>query len=137
MLIKPSQKSVFVADLERRYLQSVLHRLLDRHPELLLGIPPEQARAHVALAYRRARAHGLAQERTLTAFISLSFVIGPGFDAHPSFARHLRGAGAASADDRLRTAIERVRPGEWEGMKHDLSDASWADLEVSISPGGA
>lgn len=70
-------------------------------------------------AFARARAHGLRQERSLTAFIRLWFTIGPEFDRHRVVARYL-GKTPGTPDDRFDALLRGVADWEWLSISDEI-----------------
>lgn len=86
MKIRPDQKQMFAARLDRAFVARLVELLHEHHPEEVRGLPPEEIERRVVEALAAAKGYGLTEARALAAFVSLSFEVSPGFHRHPGVA---------------------------------------------------
>jgi|GEM_PF-1209353 len=90
----------------------IITHLSEEQPELIAELGDEEVRRRVIAGIARAHAQKFVQPESVTAFVTLMFLVAPDFDRHPAIARALRLHGAES--ERLRLLFERTREEDWE-----------------------
>jgi len=89
----------------------IVTHLAEEQPALIAELGDEEVARRAAAGIARAHAHGFVQPESVTAFVTLMFLVAPDFDAHPPIARALRLRGAEA--ERLRLLFERTREEDW------------------------
>ena len=102
----------------------ILTHLGEQQPELIAGLADGEVQRRVAAGIRRAHAHGFVQPESVTAYVTLMFLVAPDFDAHPAIACALRAHGAEA--ERLRLLFERTREADWDAAA--ASSRGWDAL---------
>jgi len=90
----------------------IITHLSEEQPELIAELGDEEVRRRVIAGIARAHAQRFVQPESVTAFVTLMFLVAPDFDRHPAIARALRLHGAEP--ERLRLLFERTREEDWE-----------------------
>lgn len=90
----------------------IVTHLGEEQPELIAELGDEEVRRRVVAGIARAHHHRFVQPESVTAFVTLMFLVAPDFDQHPAIARALRLHGAEA--DRLRLLFQRTREQDWE-----------------------
>ncbi len=90
----------------------IVTHLCEQQPELIAGLPDAEIQRRAAAGIARAHAHGFVQPESVTAYVTLMFLVAPDFDTHPAIARALRAHGAEA--ERLRLLFERTREADWD-----------------------
>lgn len=117
-------------DAERRFLVRLVDHLRQHHADIVAQFPEDILREMAESGLRRAKSHGLTEESSVTAFVSLMFEIAPNFDEHPTVRQVLEDEDL-DADDRMEDLLEAVSEEEWEEA-HEAYDANvwFADLRA-------
>lgn len=90
----------------------IVTHLAEEQPALIAELGDQEVARRAAAGIARAHAHGFVQPESVTAFVTLMFLVAPDFDAHPAIARALRLRGAEA--ERLRLLFERTREEDWD-----------------------
>lgn len=90
----------------------IVTHLGEQQPELIASIGDEEVRRRVLAGIARAHANRFVQPESVTAFVTLMFLVAPDFDSHPAIARALRLHG--SEPERLRLLFQRTREEDWD-----------------------
>lgn len=90
----------------------IVTHLGEEQPELIAELGDEELRRRVVAGIARAHRHRFVQPESVTAFVTLMFLVAPDFDQHPAIARALRLHGAEA--DRLRLLFQRTREQDWD-----------------------
>lgn len=90
----------------------IVTHLAEEQPALIAELGDEEVARRAAAGIARAHAHGFVQPESVTAFVTLMFLVAPDFDAHPAIARALRLRGTEA--ERLRLLFERTREEDWD-----------------------
>jgi hypothetical protein len=93
-------------------IDHIITHLSEEQPELIAELGDEEVRRRVIAGIARAHAQRFVQPESVTAFVTLMFLVAPDFDRHPAIARALRLHGAEP--ERLRLLFERTREEDWE-----------------------
>ncbi len=98
--IRPQQLAAFERQAEAAFVSRTLEYLREQHhsqsvrlPDTtsnLKDIPTEKLQLLVSAQIARGRSYGMSWESNLTAFVVLSFITAPNFDAHPLVSRVLK-----------------------------------------------
>lgn len=98
---------------EEDLLDHVFDYLCEEQAESVADIPDEEIRRRVALGIHRARSHGIEQPESITAFISLMFLVAPDFDQQPNIRKVLSDP-ATPAPQRLKQIFAKTKEADWE-----------------------
>jgi len=90
----------------------IVTHLAEQQPALIAELGDQEVARRAAAGIARAHAHGFVQPESVTAFVTLMFLVAPDFDAHPAIARALRLHGTEA--ERLRLLFERTREEDWD-----------------------
>lgn len=90
----------------------IVTHLSEEQPELIAGLADAEIARRVAAGIARAHAYSFVQPESVTAFVTLMFLVAPDFDSHPAIARALRLHGTEA--ERLRLLFERTREEDWD-----------------------
>lgn len=93
-------------------VEHIVTHLAEEHPDLIAELGDEEVARRAAAGIARAHAHGFVQPESVTAYVTLMFLVAPDFDSHPAIARALRLHGTEA--DRLRLLFERTREEDWD-----------------------
>ena len=127
MLIRRQQMQAFQREAERLFVGDTAEHLRRHYPEHVSGIPEEVLKAMVRGGITRGRGHGLTFRSTLTAFISLMFVVAPNFDEQPSIHEVLTNPNLPS-DSRLDLLTALTTDDDWREAAAIYDVDEW-DLE--------
>ena len=93
-------------------IDHIITHLSEQQPELIAELGDGEVRRRVVAGIGRAYAQKFVQPESVTAFVTLMFLVAPDFDRHPAIARALRLHGPEP--ERLRLLFERTREEDWE-----------------------
>ncbi len=93
-------------------VEHIATHLAEQQPALIAELGDEEVARRAAAGIARAHAHGFLQPESVTAFVTLMFLVAPDFDTHPAIARALRLRGTEA--ERLRLLFERTREEDWD-----------------------
>ena len=112
LIIRRPQREALQAGLDRRFVRSLVARLIEEFPGTLSGVANDlEADARTALG--RARAHGLREDRDLVAFVEVALLVSPRFDEHPAFAAALRDQ-AVPPEHRMDALLATLTDEAWD-----------------------
>ena len=94
-------------------VEHVTDHLCEEHAEALEELSDGEIERRVRAGLERARAHGITDAEPTTAFVTLMFLVGPGFDQHPAIAAALKNARGTPAE-RLRTLFKHTSEQDWD-----------------------
>lgn len=124
MRIRPEQFDVFQPRADEQFVGRVVEHLRRAHPDVVGRLPAgvlcEMAQGGLA----RARRYGLTLESSITAFITLMFLVAPNFDEHPLI-RHVLSDERLQPDERVAALRDRVSPGSWEKAERRYDPRAW------------
>lgn len=90
----------------------IVTHLSEEQPALIADLGDEEVARRAAAGIARAHAHGFVQPESVTAYVTLMFLVAPDFDSHPAIARALRLHGTEA--ERLKLLFERTREEDWD-----------------------
>ncbi len=90
----------------------IVTHLSEEQPALIADLGDEEVARRAAAGIARAHAHGFVQPESVTAYVTLMFLVAPDFDTHPAIARALRLHGTEA--ERLKLLFERTREEDWD-----------------------
>lgn len=93
-------------------VEHIVTHLAEEQPALISDLPDGEVARRVAAGIARAHAHSFVQPESVTAYVTLMFLVAPDFDAHPAIARALRLHGTEA--ERMRLLFERTREEDWD-----------------------
>lgn len=102
----------------------IVTHLSEEQPELIAGLADAEVARRVAAGIARANSHSFVQPESVTAYVTLMFLVAPDFDSHPAIARALRLHGTEA--ERLRLLFERTREEDWDQAA--AGSKGWEDL---------
>lgn len=101
-----------MSDPPEELIDHIVTHLSEEQPELIAEVGDEEVRRRVVAGITRAHAHHFVQPESVTAYVTLMFLVAPDFDQHPAIARALRLHGTEA--ERLRLLFERTREQDWD-----------------------
>ena len=116
------------------YPAALVRHIEEAHPEVAATLADEDLRRRVDHGIARARERGLSDPNAIAAFVSLMFVLGPGYDRHAAFDGLL--SPESVTGNRWLARLTEI-PARAFGEASDASEAAWSLALASTAPAGA
>jgi hypothetical protein len=127
--IRRDQMDAFQRKLDERLVRELSSILRSDRPDLTAGLAEDTLRHRVSRGVDRGRSHGLTEEGSLLAFVTMMLQFGPRFDEHPRIARVL--SEARPAPDALMAVLTLLVPDRvWEELAILARGYGWSDPET-------
>jgi hypothetical protein len=102
----------------------IVTHLAEEQPAAIADLGDAEVVRRVTAGIARANARGFVQPESVTAYVTLMFLVAPDFDEHPAIARALRLRGTEA--ERLRLLFERTSEQDWDEAA--ASSGGWEPL---------
>jgi hypothetical protein len=127
LVIRPEQMALLEEAVQRAFVERVVAHLQQHHPESVKGISDADLRERVTCGIACGREHGLTWASTLTAFVTLQFVVSPRFYHQPNIQAALTAEGVAERD-RFDQLFASTNEQDWQEAKQFGNADAWGQL---------
>ncbi len=110
---------------DRELAGFIFDHLCEEQPEAVAELRDAEIMRRVRLGMDRARSHELNTEGSITAFVTLMFLVAPNFDEHPRIRKALDNQ-TADPDQRMQRIFQQTAEADWDEAGENA--CSWEDL---------
>ena len=110
---------------DKELYELIFDHLCEEQPEAVADLRDNEIMSRVHLGVDRARAHGLDTDGSITAFVTLMFLVAPNFDEQPDIRKALEDA-ALPPDERMQQIFAKTKESDWDEAGENARP--WSDL---------
>jgi hypothetical protein len=111
---------------EINFVGYVARQLRNNHAEAVKDVPEDKLYKRVEYGIQHAREYGLTRKNNLRTFVTLMFVIAPGFDRSPAFRRHLT-AENVPPNERMDVLLGEISEADCNNARQDPALTKWPE----------